>query len=128
MADDSIFLRFYHKGKFQNTQYVGGKEYVVDVNPDLFSFTVLMEHVKDDLDYTEIGGIYIRNDNMGGWQMVAHDGDLSKLVKEVKNGGHLDFYIDNVVDTKIEPLKQMQPHVVIRPRPNLFEGIKLFCI
>lgn len=51
--------------------------------------------------------------------------DLPILDEEVKKGGYLDIYIDNVIDTKIQPLQQMQPHVIIRPRPDVFEGIRL---
>ena len=90
------------------------------VELDRFSYTVLMEFVKDDLKYSEIGGIYT---SKGGWKLCGNDADLSELVKGVKVGDHMDFYIDNVVDNTIEPMKQMQPHVVMRPRPNLFGGI-----
>lgn len=117
-------LTFHHKGAFQKAQYVGGTDTVVKrVDPDYFSYTVLMEFVKDDLQYTEIGGIYMRNGEKGGWKLVTNDADLSELVKGVNSGGNLDFYIDNVVDTAIEPLKQMQPHVIMRPRQNLVTGI-----
>lgn len=128
MEDRLLNLRFYHMGKFQNGQYVGGKETeIMNVESDLFSYPVLMEHVMNDLEYTEIGGVYKRNGNeAGGWKLVANDEDLFDLVKETQNDDHVDFYIDNVVNTKIEPVPQMQPHVVIRPRPNVFEGIKLY--
>lgn len=122
MGDQVFNLRFYHMGKFRNGQYVGGKETVImNVDPDMFSYSVLMEHVKDDLKYTEVGGIYKRNANEAGeWKLVVDDGDV---VRESKNADHMEFYIDNVVDTKFEPLPQMQPHVVVRPRPDVFEGI-----
>ena len=57
-----INLRFYTMGKFQNSEYIGGEETVImNIDPDLFSYTVVMEHVKDDLGYTEIGGIYMKD-------------------------------------------------------------------
>lgn len=125
MTEKVFILRFHHMGKFQNGQYVGGKEtLIMNVDPDLFSFSVLMEHIKDDLKYTEVGGIYKRSDNEEEeWKLVVNDGDV---VKDTKNADNMDFYIDNVIDTKCEPLQQMQPHVVIRPRPNVFEGINFF--
>lgn len=122
-----MHLRFYHKGKFQNSRYVGGEETaVMFVDLDRFSYTVLMEHVKDDLKYTEIGGIYVSKGDMEGWKLCADDADLNELVKAAKAakvGEYLDFYIDNVVDFKIKPSKQMQPHVVMRPRQNLIAGV-----
>lgn len=126
MEDEYFNIRFYHMGRFQNTKYVGGEQSVIaGVDPDRFSYTVLMEHVKDDLKYSEVGGIYVRNDSeTRGWKIVANDMDLPKLDEDMKNGGYMEFYIDNVVDSKIEPLQQMQPHVIMRPRPNVFEGIE----
>lgn len=54
-----IHIRFHHQGEFQSTQYAGGIETVIwGVDIERFSYTVLMEHVKDDLEYSEIGGIY----------------------------------------------------------------------
>ena len=51
------------------------------------------------------------------------DAELCKMVDRAGTGGHLDFYIDNVVNKKIEPVK-MQPHLLIRPRPNILAGVK----
>ena len=123
MEDDCLHLRFYHKGNFESNTYVGGQqsEYFY-IDRDRWSYTVLMEYVKDDLGYSEIGGVYT---NKGGWKLCANDADLSEFEKGAKNGDYLEFYVDNVVDNKIEPLKQMQPHVVMRPRPNLFAGTVL---
>lgn len=125
--DDLISLRFYHQGEFQSTKYVNGKENVImNVEPDRFSYTVLMEHVKYDLEYSEIGGIYVSKGKKGGWNLVSNDADLSAVVKGVKDGDQVDFYLDNVVDNNIEPIKQMQPHVIIRPRQELFAGIYMY--
>ncbi|KAL6554092.1 hypothetical protein OROMI_019765 [Orobanche minor] len=38
------------------------------------------------------------------------------------NDEEIEFYIDNTVDLDIEPTRQMQPHVKIRPRKNLIEA------
>ncbi|KAL8148905.1 hypothetical protein AgCh_006058 [Apium graveolens] len=107
MEDEYFHIRFYHMGKFQNTKYVGGEQSVIlGVDPDRFSNTVLMEHVKDDLKYCEVGGIYIRNnDEPARWKLVAGDMDLPNLDKEMKKGDFMEFYIDNIVDTKFELLK-----------------------
>ena len=59
---------------------------IAGVDPDRFSYTLLMEHVKDDLNYCEVGGIYIRNgDAIGGWKIVVNDKDLPKIAKEMMN-------------------------------------------
>ncbi|KAL8092583.1 hypothetical protein AgCh_034733 [Apium graveolens] len=122
MSEDIVKLRFHHKGKFQETGYVGGEESVIIANPELLSLPILMEFVRDDLKYTEIGGVYRRNVENGDWEMFKTDAELCKVVDRAGNGGHLDWYIDNVVDKKIEPLKT-QPHVLVRPRPILFVGV-----
>lgn len=92
---------------------------------DIFSYTVFMEHVKEDLQYSGIGGIYVNKGIQSArWQKVTNDAELNALIDRVNSGDHMDFYVDTVVDSKTEPLKQMQPHVVIRPRHNIFTGIK----
>lgn len=52
---------------------------------------------------------------------MTNDKNLLEFDKEMKNGGHIDFYIDNIVDTKIELLQQMQLPVFIPSRPDIFE-------
>ncbi|KAL6530264.1 hypothetical protein OROHE_014617 [Orobanche hederae] len=100
MEDKWVHIRFHHKGKFMKSGFVGGQETTVtDVELDRFSYSVLMEHVKEDLKYTEIGGVY-----------YPIKGNMTK------NGDWVDLYVDNVVDKRIGPFKQMQPHVIIRPR------------
>ena len=118
-----FYLRFYHKGQFVKNKYLCGKcmKIPVAVEVDRFSFSVLMEYVKDDVGYTEIGGIYVKKQG-GGWKLVSSDADVGELVKGLLDGCHLDFYIDTVVDKAIEPVKQMQPHVIMRPRTSFFEG------
>lgn len=137
MEDKILHLRFHHQGEFQEICYVSGVQTVVEgISSDVFSFTVLMEHVKEDLQYSEIGGIYVKKSvESGGWQMVGNDAELDVVVDKVKSGDHVDLYVDTVVDSKTEPLKQMQPHVVIRPRKSIYAGIKyidcikyVFCI
>ena len=118
-----IHLRFHHQGKFKSTGYVGGTETCVyDVETEIFSYTVLMEHVKDDLKYSEIGGVYASTKKLGDWKMLASDSELTGLVDQTNSSEFIDFYIDNVIDMSVDPIKKMQPHVVIRPRPNLVAG------
>lgn len=119
-----IYVRFYYQGEFQTTQYSGCQTLVIkDIEVDRFSYPVLMEYVKDDLEYTEIGGVYVRKGNkQGGWQLVANDPDLLSIIERVKDDEEVDFDVDNVVDNTIEPIKQMQPHVTIRPRKNIVAG------
>lgn len=119
-----IHLRFHHQGEFQSTRYTGGTETVVHgVDTEKFSYTVLMEHVHDDLEYSEIGGIYVMAENSGDWKLLTSDLELNRVVDQTKSNDYIDFYIDNVVDMSVHPIKKMQPHVVMRPRPiNLLTG------
>lgn len=77
-------------------------------------------HVKDDLEYSEIGGIYFGTG--GDWKLLTSDIELNRLVDLTEDGNHIDLYIDNVIDTSVKPIPKMQPHVVMRPRPNLVAG------
>ena len=122
--DEVKNIRLHYDGEFQRTSYVGGKSFVVTrVDMDCFSYTVLMEFVKDYLHYTEIGGIYISKGKRGGWQLMLDDKGVNEFVNGCKNEEEVDFYIDNTVDKDIEPLRQLQPHVTIRPRKNIIQGI-----
>ena len=122
MVETDFILQFYHNGEFTKTKYVGGTctDIAELVDADKFSYTVLMEYVKDDLECTEIGGIYVKKMPLG-WKLIANDTDLSNYIQEVKRV-NLDFYVDNVVDKSINPSSQMQPHVIVRPRTSFLEG------
>ncbi|KAK1373229.1 hypothetical protein POM88_029422 [Heracleum sosnowskyi] len=50
------------------------------------------------------------------------DADVTGLVDRLTDGSSLDLYIDTVIDKAIEPANQIQPHVIIRPRTQYFEG------
>ncbi|XP_065870008.1 uncharacterized protein [Euphorbia lathyris] len=127
MEEKRFGIRFHHKGEFLKTKYSGGicTKISNSVDADRFSYTVLMEHVKDDVGYTEIGGIYVNKGKMGGWKLVADDKDLGDFIRGFGGGDFLEFYIDNIIDNGIEPLMQMQPYVVIRPRPCLVQDKKV---
>lgn len=106
MGDKVFKLKFHHKGEFLKARYADGTTtMVLHVEADRFSYTVLMEQVKEDLKYTEIGGIYIKKENSGGWKLLSDDKDLTEYTDGFKNGDTIDFYIDNNVDKEIEPLK-----------------------
>lgn len=126
--DEDKNIRLHYDGEFQRTSYVGGKSFLVRrVDMDCFSYTVLMEFVKDYLHYTEIGGVYISKGKRGGWQLVVDDKGVNEYVGGCKNE-EIDFYIDNTVDKDIAPIIQMQPHVIIRPRNNIIQGIYVYVI
>ena len=119
-------LTFHHKGKFGKKGYVGGEEAIVKgVDLDTFSYKVPMEFVKEELEYTEIGGIYAWKGPTSGWKLVADDVELLFMMQIKNNGDYIDFYVDTVVEDSTEPIKQMQPHVIVRPRKNLFPGINM---
>ncbi|KAL8155785.1 hypothetical protein AgCh_000988 [Apium graveolens] len=63
MDGTTVNMRLHHEGKFKKTSYVGGKHFIVmGLDIESFSYSVLMELVKDNLHFTEIGvNIYIDN-------------------------------------------------------------------
>ncbi|KAL8121437.1 hypothetical protein AgCh_018240 [Apium graveolens] len=70
-----------------------------------------MEYVKDNLGYSEIGGIYVKKQS-GGWKLIATDAEAISLGEGMKNGYFLYLYVDTVVNKAIEPASQAQPHVI----------------
>ncbi|KAK1352558.1 hypothetical protein POM88_053255 [Heracleum sosnowskyi] len=123
MVDKHIFIRFYHQGEFQKTKYSCGTctKIPEPADADRLSLSEIMEHVKNDVGYTEIGGVYVKKGGCG-WKIVNTDADMTGLVDRLTDGSSLDLYIDTVVDKAIEPANQIQPHVIIRPRTQYFEG------
>ncbi|KAL1803275.1 hypothetical protein ACET3Z_031922 [Daucus carota] len=114
MDSEKVIIRLHHNGQFMKTKYVGDKCETYDVERDYFSYSVLMEFVKE-LKYDEIGGVYTK---LRGWKLVTDD----KGVTDATNGrAEIDFYIDNNVDPDVPPMKQMQPHVIIRPKSSPFK-------
>ncbi|KAL6550262.1 hypothetical protein OROMI_020750 [Orobanche minor] len=124
MMDQDYILNFFHKGHFSKTEYLGGLCYEVPeyVDADRFSYTVVMEYVKDELKYKEIGGIYVKKEQ-GGWKLIENDGDLQEYLRTV-TGGWVKFYVDHIIDTNYLPKPQMQPHVTVRPRTGYFEALQ----
>lgn len=127
MASTDYVLRFFHKGTFTKSKYVGGtcKVILEYVDADRFSYTVLMEYVLDVLKYKEIGGVYVKK-VPSGWHLIQSDADLTAFLSKVE-GERLDFYVDDVVDQSVEAKQQVQPHVVVRPRTQFFEGNRFSC-
>lgn len=127
--DELINIRLQHGGQFRRACYVGGESFVVTkYDVDRFSYSVLMDFVKDCLHYTEIGGVYIRKGTRGGWQLILNDKDVNEYVQGCNKQEEVVFYIDNTIDKDSEPLIQLQPHVIIRPRKNIIQGIYVYVI
>ena len=79
--DELINIRLQHGGQFRRACYVGGESFVVTkYDVDRFSYSVLMDFVKDCLHYTEIGGVYINKGTRGGWQLILNDKDVNEYV------------------------------------------------
>ncbi|KAL8108735.1 hypothetical protein AgCh_024996 [Apium graveolens] len=117
--DKMINVRLHYDGQFQKASYVGGKSMLVTrMDVERFSYTILIEFVKDYRNFSEIGGIYISKGKRGGWNLLLDDKD----VLGCENDEEIHFYIDNTIDLDIEPACQMQPHVKIRARKNIIEG------
>ncbi|KAL1823783.1 hypothetical protein ACET3Z_010561 [Daucus carota] len=107
-----IIVGLHYEGQFKKTTYVGGKHLVLSaVEVESFSYSVLMEFIKDNFHYSEIGGIYVNKGRKGGWQLLSNDKEVIELVEECASGYLVNFYIDNIVDKAIEPAPQLQPHL-----------------
>ncbi|KAL8119767.1 hypothetical protein AgCh_017031 [Apium graveolens] len=121
MDSDKVTIRLHHMGNFMKTRYVGDKCEVYDVERDYFSYSVLMKFVKD-LKYDEIGGVYIKQ---RGWKLVTNDRGVTEFINGRRE---VDFYLDNIIDPDVPPVKQMQSHnmnaekerssVVVRKKPQ----------
>ncbi|KAL8107573.1 hypothetical protein AgCh_024114 [Apium graveolens] len=123
MDDTTVNVRLHYEGKFKKTSYVGGKHFIVmGLDVESFSYYVLMELVKDNLHFTEIGRIYASRGRKGGWQLLSNDKKVMALVEDCAPGYLVNFYIDNIVDKQIEPAPQIQPHVITRPRESFIQA------
>ena len=108
-------FRLHHKGYFTKDKYVGGEEVIYDVHDlDLFSYSVLMEWVLE-IGYKEIGGVYMRAEEKNKWALLCNDADINEVILTTDSSS-LDLYIDCDVDSSVKPVKQMQPHVIVRPK------------
>lgn len=116
MADNTLTFRVHHNGEFNKDKYLGGLvQTYEDMELDRFSFSEFMEWVKD-LGYKEIGGVYVRNEN-DGWVLVKNDADMNEAIITSETDD-LNLFIDCNVDRTIEPMPQMQPHVIVRPKKS----------
>lgn len=116
MAIDHMTFRVHYKGEFGINKYLGGMEMTYkDVDLDYFSYSELMEWVKD-LGFTEIGGIFVKNEeNHDGWDLVTDDAELNGYIR-ASDDAELNLYIDCDFDANVPPMRQMQPHVIVKPR------------
>lgn len=122
MADKMVNINLHHGGIFKKTTYYGGKRFIVNkVDSAELSFTVVMEYVKEYLKLSEIGGVYTKA--VGGWKLLSRDKELFDIINGLGNQDDVDLYVDTVVDPEVEPADHMQPHVIIRPRKNIIQGI-----
>lgn len=124
MTEKHVNIGLYHGGQFQRTSYIGGDTVLFyHVDADIFAYNDLMQEVRDILKLKEIGGVYVLDGKNGGWKLVKNDSDVIQEVEKCEDGEEVKFYVDIKVDTTVEPLVQIQPHVIVRPRRNLVEGI-----
>lgn len=118
MEGEYMTFRVHHKGEFYRKKYIGGlvKTYN-NFDLDVFSYSELMEWVKA-LGYTEIGGIYVRKEeNSDGWELITDDAGLNEYTR-ASNASELDLFLDCDVDRNIKAVRQMQPHVIVRPKKS----------
>ncbi|KAL8103614.1 hypothetical protein AgCh_027986 [Apium graveolens] len=117
MEEKCVTLNLHYGGIFKKTTYHGGQSFIGNrLDTSEFSYSVLMEYVKDYMKLTEIGGVYTKAAD--GWKLLTCDKELLDLVNETKPDHELHLYVDTVIDKEVEPSVQMQPWVIIRPRKN----------
>ncbi|KAL8107413.1 hypothetical protein AgCh_023983 [Apium graveolens] len=85
-------------GEFMKTRYSGGKVEIFYVDRDRLSYCEMMDYVKE-LNYKEIGGLYV---NRRGWTLVTDDQGVNEATRDKSD---VSFYIDNIVDKSIPPMK-----------------------
>ena len=129
MAEKLLNVRYNYDGTFNKTSYSGGKSIIFNCQDvDEFSYTVALENVKDCLNCTEIGGLYVLNGKPLQWKLLKCDSDLLQLVDACESGGDINIYVDCVVDKECKPLEPGVPFLVVRPRKNILKGHFLFQI
>ncbi|XP_074374082.1 uncharacterized protein LOC141714462 [Apium graveolens] len=68
MTDLRYTIHLHHTGDFKRTKYTGGSHVTYDTDADKFSYFVLIDWVKEDLKYDEIGGVYVKK----GMEVAGH--------------------------------------------------------
>ncbi|KAL8155909.1 hypothetical protein AgCh_001095 [Apium graveolens] len=122
MDDKTVNLRLRYERKFKKITYIGGKHFfLMGLEVESFSYSVLMELVKDQLHFTEIGGIYANKGRKGGWKLLSNDKQVMALVKDCDPGYLVNFYTENIVNKQIDHAPQMQPHVITQSRENFIQ-------
>ncbi|KAL8133946.1 hypothetical protein AgCh_009131 [Apium graveolens] len=56
-----------------------------------------------------------------GWTLVIDDQGVTETTRDKSD---VSFYIDNIVDKSIPPMKQMQPFMIVRPRSSPFKMVE----
>ncbi|KAL8124269.1 hypothetical protein AgCh_012061 [Apium graveolens] len=108
MEEKCVTLNLHYDGIFKKTTYHGGKSFIGNrLDTSEFSYSVLMEYVKDYMKLTKIEGVYTKAAD--GWKLLTRDKELLDLVNEIKMDYELHLYVDTVIDKEVEPLVQMQP-------------------
>lgn len=124
MASKIVSLRYFYEGEFHKNTYVGGKTILVHRRSvDVLSLSVMLEYIKELLNFTEIGGVYMWNAKRRGWKLMVTDADFFELIDSCEDDGEVNLYVDNVVDKNLEPLWPGCPFIVQRPRKNIVAGI-----
>ncbi|KAL1826385.1 hypothetical protein ACET3Z_004797 [Daucus carota] len=104
MDEKLITIVLHYDGIFRRSGFSPGKTLpVAKVPTEEFSYSVLMEYVKDYLHLTEIGGVYTRDGN--SWRLLTKDKELLELVDRCENDGEMDLYVDTVVPAQTTPTK-----------------------
>ncbi|KAL8105340.1 hypothetical protein AgCh_029216 [Apium graveolens] len=95
MGGDFMTFNLHHKGEFHKNKYAGGTVNTVkDFELDVFSYSELM----DD-----------------GWELITDDAALNECTFK-SEASELDLFIDIDVDKNMSAMRQMQPHVIVRPK------------
>ncbi|KAL8092246.1 hypothetical protein AgCh_034510 [Apium graveolens] len=116
MEGDFMTFNLHHKGEFHKNKYAGGTVNTVkDFELDAFSYSELMEWV-NQLSYKEIGGIYVqKEENSDGWELITDKAALNEYTFK-SEASELELFIDCDVDKNVPAMRQMQPHVIVRPK------------
>ncbi|KAL8107028.1 hypothetical protein AgCh_023727 [Apium graveolens] len=113
---DFMTFHLHCKGEFHKHKYGDGLiNTVKDFELDVFSYLELMEWI-NQLGYKEFGGIYVRKEeNNDGWELITDDAVLNEYTIKSK-ASKLDLFINCDVDNNVPTMRQMQPHVIVRPK------------
>ncbi|KAL8090359.1 hypothetical protein AgCh_039726 [Apium graveolens] len=108
MDDTTVNVRLHYEGKFKNTSYVGGKHFIMmGLDVESFSYSVLIELVKDNLHFTEIIGIYANKGRKASPEKPLKRNENEKVT--VRRKLALELYAGDVEDTGNKDVVQKLP-------------------